>query len=173
MLFLSHSYVLILYGNPSFRQENIWPLQEIEFRMEPWIWCMALFTAWRILIIIYSSIVNDMVFAYHVVMCLLWLLFIAGNIFAWLVVHSFYHELCEVTRLEDVARVKVSCTLAVMKFPSLAFSFCAHFFFFHFVSFFKHWCNVRVKVNKNTKKNKKPTKSILLYLIRLWCIYNH
>ncbi|XP_047482375.1 uncharacterized protein LOC125034545 isoform X1 [Penaeus chinensis] len=91
--------------------------KEIEFRMEPWIWCMALFTAWRILITIYSSIVNDMVFAYHVVMCLLWLLFIGGNTFAWLVVHSFYHELCEVTRLEDVARVKMD-TMSTMGFSS-------------------------------------------------------
>ncbi|XP_047741336.1 uncharacterized protein LOC125179464 [Hyalella azteca] len=32
----------------------------------------------------------------------------SGNMYAWLVVHSFYHELCEVTRLEDVARTKVS-----------------------------------------------------------------
>lgn len=32
---------------------------------------------------------------------------IVTNAYAWLVVHSFYHELCEITRLEDVARVKV------------------------------------------------------------------
>lgn len=78
-------------------------------RLEPWIWCMAIFTVWRSLVIIYASIVNDMVFAYHIIMCLFWILFILGNVYAWLVVHSFYHELCEVTRLEDVARVKVCC----------------------------------------------------------------
>ncbi|XP_071522938.1 uncharacterized protein pasi2 isoform X2 [Panulirus ornatus] len=81
--------------------------KEMEMRLEPWIWCMAIFTIWRSLIIIYASIVNDMVFTYHVLMCLLWILFILCNVYAWLVVHSFYHELCEVTRLEDVARVKM------------------------------------------------------------------
>ncbi|KAK7068853.1 hypothetical protein SK128_000746 [Halocaridina rubra] len=91
--------------------------KEIELRLEPWIWCMAIFTIWRSLIIIYSSVVNDMVFAYHIIMCLLWILFIAGNLFAWLVVHSFYHELCEVTRLEDVARVKMD-TMSTMGYSS-------------------------------------------------------
>ncbi|XP_050740595.1 uncharacterized protein LOC127010450 isoform X2 [Eriocheir sinensis] len=81
--------------------------KEMEMRLEPWIWCMAIFTIWRSLVIIYASIVNDMVFAYHIIMCLFWILFILGNVYAWLVVHSFYHELCEVTRLEDVARVKM------------------------------------------------------------------
>ncbi|XP_068204451.1 uncharacterized protein [Palaemon carinicauda] len=91
--------------------------KEIEMRMEPWIWCMAIFTVWRGIIITYSSIVNDMIFAYHILMCLFWLMFIAGNIFAWLVVHSFYHELCEVTRLEDVARVKMD-TMSTMGYSS-------------------------------------------------------
>lgn len=91
--------------------------KEIEMRLEPWIWCMAIFTVWRGLIIIYSSIVNDMVFSYHVLMCLFWLLFIGGNVFAWLVVHSFYHELCEITRLEDVARVKMD-TMSTMGYSS-------------------------------------------------------
>ncbi|KAK8394080.1 hypothetical protein O3P69_006348 [Scylla paramamosain] len=89
--------VLLLQG---LRKEN-------EMRLEPWIWCMAIFTVWRSLVIIYASIVNDMVFTYHILMCLLWILFILGNVYAWLVVHSFYHELCEVTKLEDVARVKM------------------------------------------------------------------
>ncbi|KAG7159347.1 uncharacterized protein LOC121877593 isoform X2 [Homarus americanus] len=81
--------------------------KEMEMRLEPWIWCMAIFTIWRSLIIIYASIVNDLVFSYHILMCLFWIIFILGNVYAWLVVHSFYHELCEVTRLEDVARVKM------------------------------------------------------------------
>ena len=66
-----------------------------------------MFTIFRALVIIYVSIVNDMIFAYHILMCLLWIGLILSNGYAWLVVHSFYHELCEVTRLEDVARVKV------------------------------------------------------------------
>ncbi|KAG0717587.1 hypothetical protein GWK47_054104 [Chionoecetes opilio] len=100
--------VLLLQG---LRKENEMcldlSLQENEMRLEPWIWCMAVFTAWRSLVIIYASIVNDMVFTYHILMCLLWILFILGNIYAWLVVHSFYHELCEISKLEDVARVKM------------------------------------------------------------------
>ncbi|KAK3883072.1 hypothetical protein Pcinc_012584 [Petrolisthes cinctipes] len=91
--------------------------KEIEMRLEPWIWIMAIFTAYRSLVIIYASVVNDMVFAYHILMCLLWILFILGNVYAWLVVHSFYHELCEVTRLEDVARVKIE-TMSTRGFSS-------------------------------------------------------
>ncbi|XP_042239321.1 uncharacterized protein LOC121877593 isoform X1 [Homarus americanus] len=91
--------------------------KEMEMRLEPWIWCMAIFTIWRSLIIIYASIVNDLVFSYHILMCLFWIIFILGNVYAWLVVHSFYHELCEVTRLEDVARVKMD-TMSTMGYSS-------------------------------------------------------
>ena len=82
--------------------------QEYELRLEPWLWCVGTFTIYRSLVIIYASIVNDLFFGYHILMCLIWVFLILTNVYAWLVVHSFYHELCEVTRLEDVARVKVS-----------------------------------------------------------------
>ncbi|XP_071522916.1 uncharacterized protein [Panulirus ornatus] len=81
--------------------------KEIEIRLEPWLWCMAVFTVWRLLITIYSSVVNDMLFSYHIAMCLFWTYFILVNVYAWLVVHSYYNELCEVTRLEDIAMVKM------------------------------------------------------------------
>lgn len=81
--------------------------RENEARMEAWLWSVGVVTIFRTLVVIYSSIVNDLVFGYHIVILLFGLLLLAGNIYAWLVVHSFYHELCEVTRLEDVARVKI------------------------------------------------------------------
>ncbi|XP_076052900.1 protein pasi2 isoform X2 [Oratosquilla oratoria] len=92
--------------------------KEIETRMEPWIWCMAIFNVWRFLIFIYSTVVNDMVFSYHIVMCIFWMFFVVMNVYAWLVVHSFYHELCEVARLEDIARVKMETASTYTGFNS-------------------------------------------------------
>jgi len=81
--------------------------QERESQMEYWLWSVAIVTIYRTIVVVYSSSVNDMVFAYHVVILLTGGLWLGGNIYAWLVVHSFYHELCDLTRLEDVARVKI------------------------------------------------------------------
>ena len=41
-------------------------------------------------------------------MLLIWIALIAGNVFAFLVVISNYQELSDITRLEDLARSKVS-----------------------------------------------------------------
>lgn len=51
---------------------------------------------------------QDLYYAYHICMLLLWIALIAGNIFAYLVVLSNYQELSDITRLEDLARSKVS-----------------------------------------------------------------
>ncbi|XP_064482343.1 uncharacterized protein LOC135395074 [Ornithodoros turicata] len=79
--------------------------QEAKFR--PWLLFMFLFTSWRVVAIIYRSIVNDLYFSYHQAMLVIWILFILINGFAWLVVYSNYQELTDITRLEDMAKLKM------------------------------------------------------------------
>ncbi|KAG9510829.1 Adenylyl cyclase-associated protein 1 [Fragariocoptes setiger] len=50
----------------------------------------------------------DLFFTYHQVMFLLWFTLTPINVFAWLVVYSNYQELCETTKLEDIAHLKMS-----------------------------------------------------------------
>ena len=82
-------------------------LQELEQRIRPWLWCMLLFTGWRVFALVFASLVNDLVFGYHQAMLWLWLIFFALNAYGWLVVYSLYMELCDLTRLEDLAKLKV------------------------------------------------------------------
>ncbi|KAF2345615.1 hypothetical protein FHG87_023629, partial [Trinorchestia longiramus] len=52
--------------------------REDESRMETWLWSVVVVTVFRMLVVIYSSIVNDMVFSYHVIILLFGLFFLAG-----------------------------------------------------------------------------------------------
>ncbi|CAG0890155.1 unnamed protein product [Darwinula stevensoni] len=81
--------------------------KELEQRIRPWLWCMLLFTGWRVFALVFASLVNDLVFGYHQAMLWLWLIFIVLNAYGWLVVYSLYMELCDLTRLEDLAKLKV------------------------------------------------------------------
>lgn len=49
--------------------------------MEAWLWSVGVVTVFRTLVVIYSSIVNDLVFAYHVVILLFGLLLLAGKLY--------------------------------------------------------------------------------------------
>ncbi|OQR73511.1 hypothetical protein BIW11_03567 [Tropilaelaps mercedesae] len=68
---------------------------------------MFVFTVWRFCAIIFRSIANDLYYAYHICMLLIWIVLITGNVFAYLVVLSNYQELSDITRLEDLARSKM------------------------------------------------------------------
>lgn len=41
-------------------------------------------------------------------MCLLWAVFCAINVYGWILVYSLYLELCDLTKLEDLAHLRVS-----------------------------------------------------------------
>lgn len=47
--------------------------------MEGWLWVVAVVTIFKTLVIVYSSVVNDMVFAYHRVILIMWGLLLAGK----------------------------------------------------------------------------------------------
>lgn len=82
--------------------------KEYEKKMVPWLYSFAAFTVFRFLAFIFFSIVNDMIFAYNITMCILWMTFICFSIYGWLIVYSLYVELCDLTRLEDLAHLRVS-----------------------------------------------------------------
>lgn len=83
-------------------------LQEYEKKMLPWIYTFAVFTIFRFLAFLFFSIVNDMIFAYNIIMCLLWTIFIIFSVYGWVLVYSLYIELSDLTRLEDLAHLRVS-----------------------------------------------------------------
>ena len=64
-------------------------------------------TFWRLFALVFGSLVNDLYFAYHGLMCFLWSVMVLLNVYSWLVVWSFFNELTEVSKLEDIAHLKV------------------------------------------------------------------
>lgn len=73
----------------------------------PWLWSFAIFTVWRALALIFFAIVNDLYFAYNVIMVLLWTIFCVLSIYGWAVVYSLFLELVDLTKLEDLAHLRV------------------------------------------------------------------
>lgn len=81
--------------------------KEYEKKMVPWLYSFAIFTLFRLFAFIFFSIVNDMIFAYNILMCLLWIVFVCISAYGWLLVYSLYLELSDLTRLEDLAHLRV------------------------------------------------------------------
>lgn len=67
-----------------------------------------MFTVLRSLAWLFFSIVNDLIFAYNILMCLLWAISIFFCVWSWLVVYSLYIELKSLSKLEDLAQLRVS-----------------------------------------------------------------
>lgn len=96
--------------------------KEYEKKMLPWIYTFAVFTIFRFLAFLFFSIVNDMIFAYNVIMCLLWTIFIIISGYGWALVYSLYIELSDLTKLEDLAHLRMGTmqSLNASTVPSLA-----------------------------------------------------
>ena len=86
--------------------------QETEKEIRPWLLIMFFHTFWRLFALVFGSLVNDLYFAYHGLMCFLWSVMILLNVYGWLVVWSFFNELTEVSKLEDIAHLKVRARAA-------------------------------------------------------------
>lgn len=82
--------------------------QEYEHKILPWLYIFAVFTILRFLGWLFFSIVNDLIFGYNITMCLLWAIFCGLNIYGWILVYSLYLELSDLTKLEDLAHLRVS-----------------------------------------------------------------
>lgn len=85
--------------------------KEYEKKMIPFLYVFAFFTLFRIFAFIFFSIVNDLIFAYNVLMCLCWIIFSAINLYGWVLIYSLYLELEDLTKLEDLAHLRVCKSL--------------------------------------------------------------
>lgn len=81
--------------------------KEHEKKMVPWLYSFAGFAAFRLFAFLFFSTVNDMIFAYNAIMCFLWSVFTCISIYGWLIVYSLYIELSDLTRLEDLAHLRI------------------------------------------------------------------
>lgn len=84
--------------------------KEHEKRIVPWLYAFGVFILFRAVAFIFASIVNDMIFAYNILMCLIWIVFTVSGVYGWLLVYSLYLELSDLTKLEDLAHLRVSST---------------------------------------------------------------
>ena len=82
--------------------------KEYELKFRPWLYLMTVFVGFRTLSIIFQSLANDLYFTYHQMVLILWLILIPLNVFALLVVYSNYQELSDITKIEDLAKLKMS-----------------------------------------------------------------
>jgi hypothetical protein len=48
-------------------------IKEHEEKMVPWMVCMLAFTVWRFFTFIFAAVVNDLIFSFNVIMCLIWI----------------------------------------------------------------------------------------------------
>ncbi|XP_065367794.1 uncharacterized protein pasi2 [Calliphora vicina] len=81
--------------------------KEYERKILPWLWTFAIFTVWRLLSLLFFAIVNDLYFAYNAVMVFMWSVFILFSILGWCVVYSLFLELVDLTKLEDLAHLRM------------------------------------------------------------------
>lgn len=90
---------------------------EDESRIRPWLLVMFIHSSWKCFSIVYFSIVNDLYYTYHGLMCFVWSIMILFNIYSWVVVWSFFNELSEVSKLEDIAHMKMG-TMTSLNAPA-------------------------------------------------------
>lgn len=96
--------------------------KEYEKRMVPWIYSFAVFILFRFIAYLFFSIVNDLIFMYNYMMLILWTLFVIVGVYGWVLVYSLYRELTDLTRLEDLAHLRMGTmqSLNASTVPSLA-----------------------------------------------------
>jgi len=95
--------------------------------MVPWLYCFAIFTLFRLFAFVFGSIVNDMIFGYNIAMCVLWIIYTVASIYGWLLVYSLYLELSDLTKLEDLAHLRVSRSLTYSFFVCVCVCVCGYF----------------------------------------------
>ncbi len=83
-------------------------LQEHENRILPWLWSFGVFIGFRFVAFLFFAIVNDLYFFYNIFMTILWIMMISASIYGWLTVYSVFIELADLTKLEDLAHLRVS-----------------------------------------------------------------
>ena len=80
---------------------------EKETGFTSWLMVMGVFVIWRMLAWAYGSIVNDMIFGYHIFTLIIWMALSTAGAFSWAVVYSLYLQLTSITKIETSARMKM------------------------------------------------------------------
>ncbi|XP_023323631.1 uncharacterized protein LOC111697753 [Eurytemora carolleeae] len=80
---------------------------EKETGFKGWLYTMGAFTPWKIVAWVYHSIVNDIIFGYHIFMFITWFFINILDVLAVLVIYSLYIELTGVSKLENLAKIKM------------------------------------------------------------------
>jgi len=94
--------------------------KEQETAFKAWLYTMGIFTCWKWVAWGFGFIVNDMIFIYNIIMTFAWFFFNVLNVLSFLCVYSLYLELNDLTKLQDMARLKMD-TMSSMA-PSRAAS---------------------------------------------------
>jgi len=87
--------------------------KEYEHRIVPWLWTFAVFTIIRFMAFLFFAIVNDLIFAYNILMVLLWIALLTGCAYSWLIIYSLYLELADLTKLEDLAHLRMGTMASI------------------------------------------------------------
>lgn len=74
----------------------------------PWLWTYGAFIGFRFVAFLFFAIVNDLYFFYNIFMTILWIMLISISLYGWLTVYSVFIELTDLTKLEDLAHLRVS-----------------------------------------------------------------
>ncbi|XP_074598036.1 uncharacterized protein LOC141852801 [Brevipalpus obovatus] len=118
-IFGSYLTIASLRVLPALREEQ-------EDKFINWIHAMGAFIVVRTLATLFQSIANDLYFPYHLAMLLMWILFTVFNIAALIVVVSNYQDLKDITRLENIAQVKMNTISSLNASRTLFQSFDPH-----------------------------------------------
>lgn len=81
--------------------------KEHEKRIVPWLFSFAAFVLFRFIAWLFSSIANDPIFGYNFTMIVLGAVFTVINVYGWILVYSLYLELFDLTKLEDLAHLRI------------------------------------------------------------------
>lgn len=81
---------------------------------------MGIFTPWKIVAWLYAVIVNDMIFAYNIIMFIAWFVLNILNVLSFICIYSLYLELNDVTKIQNLAKLKVRI---IRKEQNLSISF--------------------------------------------------
>ena len=93
---------------------------EKETGFTSWLMVMGVFVMWRVLAWAYGSIVNDMIFGYHIFTLIIWMALSTLSALSWAVVYSLYLQLTSITKIETSARMKMD-TMGSSRFQNLTF----------------------------------------------------
>lgn len=118
---------------------------------------------------IFAAIVNDLIFAYNVLMLLCWIVFIIASVYGWLLVYSLYIELSDLTKLEDLAQLRVN--IQIFQFNRFFFYFFNVFCVFSRWEQWLRWTPLRLILSQVLVLRLLTVLSPQCLSVNFWCIF--